>query len=158
MIYSILLIIHIISAVIWIGYLPSEIFLIKTINSLKDSTIKKIFILKFLRITNLTGMLGAIGILLTGTLLVIYSSYYKFFELTANHWLTTKQIIMIIILLFTFFYLIPAAKKLRVKLTSELQLNENEIENSLKKFFNYCYIEKSLVLINFLLAITHKYL
>ncbi|MCX8056762.1 MAG: hypothetical protein N3F03_04015 [Ignavibacteria bacterium] len=148
-IYPIILLIHILSAIIWLGFFPVEISLIKSIKKETNEDFKKLLVQKLLNLTNLTGMIGSIGIILTGILLVVISPVYNFFEVKANHWLTTKQFIILIILLITFLFIIPVSKKIK----------NSSADNSLnfQKFVRWAYTEKILVLINFLLAFLHRF-
>lgn len=148
-IYPLILLIHLLSAVVWLGFFPVEIYLIQSIKKEQNIEVKKELIHKLFSLTNLTGMIGSIGIILTGILLVIISPIYNFFEFKANHWLTTKQFIILIILLITFVWIIPLSKKIK-----KLQ----EVDSSqFKKFVKWAYTEKILVLINFLMAFLHRY-
>lgn len=148
-IYPLILLIHLLSAVVWLGFFPVEIYLIQSIKKEQNIEVKKELIHKLFSLTNLTGMIGSIGIILTGILLVIISPIYNFFEFKANHWLTTKQFIILIILLITFVWIIPLSKKIK-----KLQ----EVDSSqFKKFAKWAYTEKILVLINFLMAFLHRY-
>ena len=150
LLYPIILLLHILSSIIWLGFFPVEISLINSIKSESNKENQNLLVSKLLSLTNLTGMIGAIGILLTGILLVLISPIYNFFEMKANHWLTTKQFIIIIILLITFIFIIPISKRIRSK------LNENIDEKFFRKFVRWAYTEKILVLINFLLAFLHR--
>ncbi|MGB9665477.1 MAG: hypothetical protein ACPL25_11260 [Ignavibacteria bacterium] len=149
--YPIILLLHILSAVIWLGFFPVEISLIKSIKKENSKDIKNSLMTKLLSLTNLTGMIGSIGILFTGIILVLISPLFHFFEMKANHWLTTKQFIILIILLITFVFIIPISKKIKSS------MNENYVESSFKKFVRWSYTEKILVLINFLLAFLHRF-
>lgn len=148
-IYPLIILIHLLSAVIWLGFLPVEIFLIHSIKKEKNKEIKKTLLHKLLSLTNLTGMIGSIGIILTGILLVIISPIYNFFEFKANHWLTTKQIIILIILFITFVLIIPLSKK--IKASAEIDSKD------FKNFVKWTYAEKFLVMFNFLLGFLHQY-
>lgn len=149
--YPLILLIHSLSAVIWIGFFPVEISVIKTIKKETNEIVRKTLIQKLFSLKNMTGMIGAIGIILTGILLVIISPVYNFFEMKSNHWLTTKQFIILIILAITFLIIIPVSKKIK-KLSSEI-----DSHNHFRKFVIWSYTEKFLVLINFLMAFLHKY-
>jgi len=149
--YPLILLIHILSSIVWIGFFPVEVSLIKSIRKENNNENRKLLLTKLLQLTNLTGMIGSIGILLTGIALVLISPFYHFFEIKANHWLTTKQFNLIIILLITFLFIIPISKKIRST------LNQNFDERSFGKFVKWSYTEKFLVLINFLLAFLHRF-
>lgn len=148
-IYPIVILIHILSAIVWLGFFPVEVSLIRSIKKEVNNEVKKALIQKLFGLTNLTGMIGSIGIILTGILLVIISPIYNFFEFKANHWLTTKQFIILIILLITFVWIIPLSKK--IKKLQEVDASQ------FKKFVKWAYTEKILVLINFLMAFLHRY-
>lgn len=148
-IYPIIILIHILSAIVWLGFFPVEVSLIRSIKKEVNNEVKKALIQKLFGLTNLTGMIGSIGIILTGILLVIISPIYNFFEFKANHWLTTKQFIILIILLITFVWIIPLSKKIK-------KLQEVDAYQ-FKKFVKWAYTEKILVLINFLMAFLHRY-
>ncbi|MBU2444575.1 MAG: hypothetical protein KJ666_03240 [Bacteroidetes bacterium] len=162
---SILLVIHILSAVIWLGFFPIEIIMRRKITKLttKNDTQSETVILRslisdYLQLNGLTGKIGLIGILLTGVLLTSFSPYYSFFDFTANHWLVTKQMVMIIILIIVGTVYMSSARKLR----SSLSMNEKFITEEdvylVKKFGWVSFAVHILVLINFLLAITHRFL
>lgn len=148
-IYPFLILIHLLSAVIWLGFFPVEIYLIKSIRKEINKEVKKSLFQKLLALTNITGIIGSSGIILTGILLVQISSTYNFFEFKANHWLTTKQFIILIILLIIFVKIIPLSKKIKNSFNSD--------SDEFKRFIKWAYTEKILVLINFLLAFLHKY-
>lgn len=165
--YAFLLVVHTLSAVIWLGFFPVEIVLRKTIKSekMKSSTeriysLEKKLISQFLFISNLTGMIGAIGILFTGVILVLYLPHYGFFNFSSNHWLATKQIFMVIILLIVILYLIPTAKRLRNSISEKVE-SENSVSEKiyslLGKLNFYSTIVHLMVLINFLIAVTHRF-
>lgn len=147
--YPLLVLIHLLCAVIWLGFFPVEIYLIKSIKKESNSDIKNNLVQKLLALTNLTGMIGSIGIILTGIFLVLISPLYNFFEMKANHWLTTKQFVILIILVITFALIIPTSKKIK----NYSDTNSKDF----KKFVRWAYTEKILVLINFLLGFLHKY-
>jgi len=81
--------------------------------------------------------------------------------MTANHWLATKQIVMIILLLIIFLGVIPEAKKIRTAIGSDLE-SASEISQDGYEYLNKLYklgtIINILVLINFIFAITHRFL
>lgn len=149
--YPIILLFHILSAIIWLGFFPVEISLFRSIKKEHDLMNKNLLLTKLLSLTNLTGMIGSIGILFTGIILVLISPFYHFFEIKANHWLTTKQVIILIILIITFTAIIPISRKIKDSVDKAFD------EKSFRKFVRWAYTEKILVLINFLLAFFHRY-
>lgn len=149
-IYPTYVTLHILFAGIWLSF-----FLIERV--LKGRIIKGISVNEnlsnYLLFTNLFGITGAIGILLTGILLVLNSGY-GFFDMTNNHWLAAKQMILLLILIITFAVVIPTAKEIREKLDSA---KAKVSEANYKKLFKANLIINSLVLINFLFAITNRF-
>lgn len=170
--YAILLVIHIICAVVWLGIFPADLLLRKSIRENKQKSDVNVLISIWLKLINLGGMIGLTGLLITGIILSIILGYGFFqFASGANHWLYTKQVIMILLLLITFVFIIPTAKKVRVKLNDDLKNNstsepntkqsmteESEVEQNLNKLFNLSTLVNIFVLINFLLAITKRFL
>ena len=158
MIYSTLVTLHIIFAGIWISNLLADSFFRKQIITSKNSSDERKFINIYLKFINFLSSISATGILLTGILLVLNSGY-GFFRMTDNHWLATKQILMVVLLLIIGTIIIPTAKKLRVSLGSDYENNlSDESRSLLKKLFNFNTIINIIVIINFLLAITHRYI
>jgi amino acid permease len=160
MIYSTLVTLHIIFAGIWISNLLADSFFRKQIITSKNSSDERKFINIYLKFINFLSSISATGILLTGILLVLNSGY-GFFRMTDNHWLATKQILMVVLLLIIGIIIIPTAKKLRVSLGSDYESKNNlsdESRSLLKKLFNFNTIINIIVIINFLLAITHRYI
>ncbi len=159
--HAILLVIHILSAVIWLSFLPADLLLRQYIANSKGKPEQKKFISFYLKQGNLTGAIGMTGVLVTGILLVLNLPFYGFFDFSANHWLATKQIIMVILVFLTAFLIVPKAKALRTKLISDLNSNENLDDNFFKNLsglYSVITLSNVLVLINLLLAITHRFI
>lgn len=159
--YSTLFILHIIFAGGWLISFISDIYLKSLLNKNKGQDYEIKFIDIYLTLTNLNGIVSATGILITGILITLLNPVYTFFQFTANHWLTTKQILMVISLLLIFFYIIPTAKKLRKFIPknsdTKIQLNE-EGYNYLNTIFRINRLINLIVIINFILAITHRFI
>jgi len=106
-------------------------------------------------------MIGAIGILITGIIMVTQNPAYGFFSMSSNHWLATKQILMVILLIILGGFIIPTAKKVRAAIGKDLE-NQEMIDEAgyknLQKLFKLNTAINIIVLINFLLAITHRFL
>ena len=84
---------------------------------------------------------------------------YGFFDMTANHWLATKQVIMVIILVMIFTGIIPTAKKITALTEGNLESGTNdELKNNLQKMFKLTASMNGLVIINLLLALTHRFI
>ena len=152
--YQTFVALHIIFAGMWLIFFAADIIIKNKITKAVNHEVKNELISLYLQLTNLFGIVGAIGIAVTGIILVMQNPGYGFFDMSHAHWLATKQIILVIILILTFAKLIPDSKKLRVSLTGS---NSELISVNLKKVFNTNMIINSLVLLNFLFAITHRF-
>ena len=151
---------HIVFAGIWLVNFILAPVLKSFITKNKQKTGEKKFIILYLSLVNLLGMIGSIGILITGITMTALNPGYGFFQMTANHWLAAKQIIMVILLLVIFIYVIPQAKKIRAALGSDLEsslpISEEGYQN-LGKMYKLGTLINILVLVNFLFAITHRF-
>jgi len=151
---------HIVSAGIWlVNFILAPVlknFIIKS----KQKTGERKFIILYLNLVNLLGMIGSTGILLTGISMTALNPGYGFFQMTANHWLAAKQIIMVVLLLIIFIYVIPQAKKIRASLGSDLESSSQISEEGYKylgKMYKLNNLINVLVVVNFLFAITHRF-
>jgi len=160
--YPIVIVIHILSAVTWLTFLPTDYILRKNFRETKSVPVQKKLISIWLKTANLLGIAGMTGIFVTGILLVFFSTNnYSFFQFSMNHWLATKQVFMVVLIVITFVFLIPNAKILMSKIENDLQgetaLNKN-INQNIDKVGKILSVMNVLVLINFLLAITHRFI
>lgn len=159
MYYYTILTLHIVFAGIWLINFATEPVLRWQILTNKNKSGERKFISLYLTFANLLGIIGATGILVTGITLVLNSGF-GFFRMTDNHWLATKQILMVVLLIIIGAVIIPAAKKLRTAIGADLE-NMSPISEegykTLKKLFATNRAINIIVLINFLLAITHRY-
>ena len=154
--YPLILLIHVLSAIIWLGFFPVQISYIKSITSEFDWDVKQALLKNFLKVTNTLGMIGATGIVLTGIILVLLNPVYNFFEFKANHWLTTKQFVILIILFIIITRIIPLSKNLKINMMDSQKDNKIFTRN-FNKLIRLLSIEKVLVFINFLLAYLHRF-
>jgi hypothetical protein len=158
--YPVIIVLHIVFAGMWLtGFLLGPLFR-SAIKKNRNKPGEKKLISLYLFYLNLLGMVSAIGILLTGISMVALNSGYGFFQFSENHWLVAKQIIMIAILAIIGGQVIPTAKKIRVCLGKDLEnstLLSDEGYRALHKLFMLSTFIDILVLINFLLAVTHNY-
>jgi putative copper export protein len=152
--YNIIVPLHIICAGIWISTIIAAPLAKKRITSDNDTN-QKSLILCFLKYTNIVGIIGSIGLLITGVLMVLMNDAYGFFKFSSDHWLVTKQIIMLIILGMVFLQVIPAAKKVRAALESE---GKEEILAKVGKLNSTSQIVIILVVINILLAFSKNFM
>lgn len=152
---------HVVFAGIWLINLLTDSFLRRYIITNKNKTGEKKFIHLYLTFANLFGMIGAIGILITGITLVAQNPAYNFFSMRSNHWLATKQILMVVLLVILGGFIIPTAKKVRAAIGINLENHDamkEEGYKNLQKLFKLNSAINIIVLINFLLAITHRFL
>jgi len=159
--YPVLIFLHILSAVIWLADIPANFFLSDFISKNKDKSGHKKLIFAWLKMINFTGMVGMSGVLITGIVMVILIPGYSFFQFDGNHWLTTKQFITLVIIFIVGSNIIPIGKKLRVGIENNLENDTAltaELEKNAAKITRLAKVVTILVLINFLLAITHRYL
>lgn len=151
---------HVVFAGIWLINFLTDSLLRGYIASNKNKIGEKKFIHLYLTFANLFGMIGAIGILITGITMVTQNPAYGFFKMNANHWLATKQILMVVLLFILGAFIIPTAKKVRAAIGKDLEnqdlMSEDGYKN-LKKLFKLNNAINIIVLINFLLAITHRF-
>ena len=152
---------HVVFAGIWLINLLTDSILRRYILANKNKIGEKKFIHLYLTFVNLFGMIGAIGILITGITVVVQNPAYGFFSMSSNHWLATKQILMVVLLVILGGFIIPTAKKIRAVIGKDLEnqdvMSEDGYKN-LQKLFKLNTAINIIVLINFLLAITHRFL
>lgn len=156
--YPTIMTLHIIFAGIWLVTFFLDTIFKNIIKSKLDNPDKQVISL-YLRFGNLFGAIGSLGILITGIIMVNMNPGYGFFDMTANHWLATKQVIMVVILVLIFTSIVPTAKKLRSEI--EKNLNENsteELKTNLTKMFKVTASVNGLVILNLLLALTHRFI
>jgi uncharacterized membrane protein len=122
---------------------------------MSDSDSNQGLILFFLKYTNIAGMIGSMGLLITGILMVVMNDAYEFFRFSADHWLVTKQLIMLVILWMVFSQIIPTAKKVRAALDSGVK---EDIMASLGKLGKTGQIVTILVVVNLLMAISKNFM
>ena len=152
--YQTYITLHIVFAGMWLIFFAADIILKRQIESAKQPEIKNKFISLYLQFTNLFGIVGSVGIALTGILLVVLNPGYGFFDMSHAHWLATKQILFVIILLNTFLRIIPASKKLRGF------IEQNDTDNISTQFGlikKMNLLINVIVILNFVFALTHRF-
>lgn len=158
--YPFILSLHIVFAGVWLVNLLVELYFKKSINASVGKPSETGLVSLYLKFVNIVGIIGAAGILVTGILMVVLNPGYQFFQFTANHWLTTKQIVMVVILILLFWKLIPTAKKLRLEIAKDLSSpvdDKSGLRTNLKKLYSLNFQMNILVVINFLMAITRVF-
>lgn len=156
--YPTLMTIHIICAGIWLVTFFTDTIFKNKIKSSFDKPDKQLISL-YLKFGNLFGSIGSFGILVTGIILVSMNPGYGFFDMTSNHWLATKQIIMVVILILIFTRILPTAKKLNAEIENNLKENSTEeLKSNLNKMFKVTASVNGLVVLNLLFALTHRFI
>jgi hypothetical protein len=136
--------------------IPADFLIHRYMKSAKGKTGERKLISLWLKMLNMTGMVGLTGILITGVWLVFILPYYGFFRMTDNHWLAAKQIDTVIIMILTGVYFIPLGKKIRLSLGNEEETSglTDESYANIKKLSNIAIITSVLLALNYLFAIT----
>jgi hypothetical protein len=150
-VYSLIVTIHVFFASLWlVNFIVDFIFRKKMFE-------KGELIPVYLSFSNLLGIISSMGILVTGIFIVTDNPGYQFFQLNGNHWLTTKQIIFVFLLLLIFIGIIPAAKKVKKSFMEEQPEVGVKTEESLKKLLKLTFLMNIMVLINFLLGLSGRF-
>lgn len=159
--YPPVLVLHILSAVVWLGTFPAQLIIEKFLKGVKGTPAEAKMVSLYLFLLNIAGMIGMIGILLSGIFMVFILPYYSFFSFASNHWLAAKQVLMIVIAFVIFAVVIPKGKKAKSLLKEsgdEPEQLGSEFYAALDKVSKAALTANILVLINFLLAITHRFI
>jgi hypothetical protein len=158
--YPVLATIHILFASIWLVSFLLDSLIYGNYRRADNKEVKMNSVSMYLKGTNLFGIIGATGILITGIIMVVFRPDYHFFQFTANHWLTTKQIITVVLLILIFASIIPKAKAIRgemAKAVKEGSLSE-KFDLLVKKLRKVNLITTVLVLLNFLFALSRYFM
>jgi len=143
--------IHIISIIVWLGVIPSDLLLRKIIREKKGTESEKTLLSFWLKLTNLGGMVGLTGILVSGILMSITLGYGFFrFASGANHWLYTKQIVIVLVMILTGAFVIPTAKKIRLEIEKSVTAHS---ALSVGAYKNIAKLEKVLTTTNILIVL-----
>ena len=156
---AVLILLHVLSASVWLALFPVDIILRGFVNRSRGTSGEQKLVSFYLKFANLSGIVGMTGILFTGIWMVANSSYYGFFDFSQNHWLASKQVIMVILILLVFFVLIPKAKQLRISLGEDVNSNfplTDDAFAKLKSLETIVTINNVLVLLNFLFAFSRR--
>lgn len=155
--YVFLRAIHIISVIVWLGVIPADLLLRKIIRNKKGTESEKTLLSFWLKLTNLGGIVGLTGILVTGITLSITIGYGFFqFASGANHWLYTKQFVMVIVIILTAAFIIPSGKKVRIEIEKSVAAKSpltNETYKNISKLEKVLTTINVLIVFNLLLAL-----
>lgn len=149
--YVFLRAIHIISVIVWLGVIPADFLLRKVIRDKKGTESEKTLLSFWLKLTNLGGIVGLTGILVTGIFMSITLNYGFFqFASGTNHWLYTKQFVTVIVIILTAAFIIPSGKKVRLEIEKSVAKNSALTEETYK---NITKLGKILTTVNILIFI-----
>ncbi len=144
---------HIIFAGMWLAFLFINLVFVKRIKMQEIQS--RNFLSTYLNFTIIFEMIGAIGMLFTGVYMVAVNFGYGFFVMSSNHWLATKQMIFVVVLILIFVSILPNWLKLNSLVKSNVEIKLENIH--LRKLMRVNAIINFLVLLNFLFAITHTF-
>ncbi len=158
--HPLLFVIHILAAVVWLGSLPAQLVTYKFIKSSNEIQTRNKFISLFLVLTNVGGIIGMTGVLITGIIMTIMLPYYGFFEFTVNHWLVSKQVLMVVLIILVFGFVIPKAKKIRLSINGAINSDKSseEVLILVTSLHRLIITTNILVLLNFLFALSYRFL
>jgi hypothetical protein len=154
-------IIHIVSAGLWLSLLVYGIVSRGRIQAAKGTESEKGLILNWISSLNLIGIIGSMGVLLTGLYLTL-SMDYGFFKFASggNHWLYTKQFLMVIILILVGAVMIPTAKKIKAELLPGLKSDQPLTDEAYKLLGKLKTVDLSinvLIILNIVMAFTRYF-
>lgn len=159
--YSYFLFLHIISAFIWLSMIPADLILSGIIKKNDGKPINKDLVSAWLKILNLTGMIGLTGILISGIALVVIHPVFTLMDFSSNHWLVSKQVITVLLIVLTGMKFIPIGKKVRLALADNLSASDaatTEAVNNIKTLSKLAKIMAALLVVNFLFGTMHSIL
>jgi hypothetical protein len=160
---TILIILHKIFAVIWLGMIPADIlirsFLLKGENPEQTILANRGTVSIWLKLLNITGMIGMTGLLITGILAVLRMPGYGFFQFAGGqqHWLATKQLLTVVLIVITGAVVIPTGRKIRLALAANPENDPallQELVVNIRKLAQFASIIGILIALNYLLAVT----
>lgn len=154
---TILLALHVISAAIWLSILPAQMMLGKAIAKNEHPASKKDLVSTLISFIGFAGNVGGNGVLLTGIVMVAMTPYYGFFDFSGNHWLASKQIIMVFLLGIVGAVVIPVSKKIRKSIEQSVHLTvEDDIMKLVSKISLWTKISAVMIILNFLFAFSRR--
>ncbi len=160
MVYLLFVYLHAFSAGAWGLNFLSDSILKSYIISNRNRNGEKKLIHIYIKFGSVIGLVSSLGILVTGIGMTLMNPAYRFFNFSSNHWLATKQILMILLLFVLVGFIIPTSKKIRIGLGSDFESSSPISEEGYKnvqKLFKLNAIIYTIVLINFLLGLTHNF-
>jgi len=152
MLFKLLLVIHVLSVIIWLGGAVYErLFIVRNFNKAKG-TQEEIVYAKVILATEKLFTLATLGVLITGISMTLVAGYGWF----AWNWLGLKQVIASIMLVFFVAYIAPRMKRFKQGVLPALEkksLLDNKTRTYLVKFYTGFDIVHVGILVNIILAV-----
>lgn len=155
---TILLVIHIICAGLWIAQFVTTIVFERLIRANEGKPAELTLILAQIKVSSLAGMIAGNGILLTGLGLTAVSHYglLGIGGTVTPLWLFIKQIVLIILMVIVFVGINPIAGRLMGQISASADgatLATPEMRADLSRVRTIVYVHDALVLLNIILAV-----
>lgn len=147
---------HVISAALWLSVIPAAMILNKEIKASAKTPAGPGLIRSLVKFIGFAGNVGGNGVLITGIIMVLTFGYYSFFQFDGNHWLTSKQFLMVFLLVIVFAVVIPASKKIKAGLESNTSSVSDEVMKQVGKLVTWSYISGVMIVLNFLFAYSRR--
>ncbi|MEP7235822.1 MAG: DUF2269 family protein [Ignavibacteriota bacterium] len=149
-------ILHIIFASMLIALMPVSMLLLSRIKKTAGTQAQLVTMGNLNLIGRTLGMIGGIGMLITGGALVFLESY-KWFNFAEFPWLAWKQAIFVVILIINFSVVVPAGKQLSKLIEDKLASGAPggatpEMGALAKKIGKFAPIMNLLALVNLILG------
>ena len=156
--FTIFLILHILCAAIWFALGLVNMLLMRQAVKAKGTAAELSFMSSQALAGRVMGMIGGIGILLTGGA-ITGIMHFGWFPFGTSDWLATKQVIFVILLIISFAVVMPVGKKIDAMIASE-QAGPNAsrgasqpLREAMNKLKTFGIIMNLLVLINIILGV-----
>lgn len=153
---TLFLALHVLSAALWLSVIPAAMILNKEIKDSAKTPAALGLIRSLVKFIGFAGNVGGNGVLITGIIMVLTFGYYSFFQFDANHWLTSKQVLMIVLLAIVFAVVIPASKKIKAGLALNASSVSEDVMKQVGKLVTWSYISGVLIVLNFLFAYSRR--
>jgi putative copper export protein len=154
---TLFLIVHIISAGIWVSGFAVDIAFNRLLKNNAGKPVELPLQMARLRVHSVMGSLGGIGILLTGLILTVSLNYgvFNIGGMTPT-WLLIKQFIFLIALLIVFVVVTPAQRRLVPLIAAAAQGTPkmtSEIEAGIERMNQLGLVINALVVVNIILGV-----
>jgi len=146
---------HIFFASMLLALLPVSLLLLKRVKQTAGTPAQLIIMGNMNLIGGTLGLIGGLGMLITGGILVWLESY-KWFNFSEFPWLAWKQTIYVVILIINFSVVVPASKKLRPLIEQQLASGTGgatpEIRSLAQRIGKFAPIMNILAIVNLVLG------